>query len=317
MFILAMIVSIIISNIIVQISNIDLMIPEDWHKPHQISTENIFHELKRNYTTIWQGVEIKTNELGLRDKNYPLAKGNNTKRVIVIGDSITFGGLIKQSKSYPEVLETMLNKNSSYFYEVWNAGVSCYNSYEELTELKRLIKYEPDIIIYGFFQNDLKNSCFVFDKETFFKEHKLLNYLDKSILGRISIYKLIQKNIYNNDQRKKQSLFNNKKINPEQNKQALFDMINITKERKIQFIILNIPFIHIKYYSEKEEELINQIKENNETIVIDIIDSYKLAGKEWYKILRALSTDDSHPNNLGHELIANATYEKLSETRFI
>ena len=92
--------------------------------PFQKVEGELPYELKKSFTGLAQGKEVRTNSIGLKDREYPLSKLNNTVRIIVLGDSITFGAREEQENSYSELLENKLNKQSEYKFEVWNAGVS-------------------------------------------------------------------------------------------------------------------------------------------------------------------------------------------------
>ena len=55
---------------------------------------------------------IKINSMGLRDYEHKNGKDPLTFRILVLGDSFTFGLGVNLEESYPKVLETMLNKNN-------------------------------------------------------------------------------------------------------------------------------------------------------------------------------------------------------------
>ena len=50
------------------------------------------------------------NKLGLRDHDYPKIKGENTTRILMMGDSFTFGqGVPRMEDTFPEIIENQLN----------------------------------------------------------------------------------------------------------------------------------------------------------------------------------------------------------------
>jgi hypothetical protein len=116
--------------------------------------------------------EVTINSFGLRDKNRTLEKDNNTYRILILGDSFTYGFGVNNNESYPAVLEELLNKPDSdteLEFEVWNAGFA--SGYTEDTFYLYLrevgLQFHPDMIIVGLYvENDvldfLKNS-YVFD----------------------------------------------------------------------------------------------------------------------------------------------------------
>ena len=116
------------------------------------------NEVIKNYK-----FQTSLNSDGFRGINYSLEKPKNTTRIAIIGDSFTFGfGIKNTSDTYPKVLETLLNNNSNQKYEVMNFGMRGANILDIYWILKyNVLKYSPDIVIYGYFPNDpefLKNN---------------------------------------------------------------------------------------------------------------------------------------------------------------
>jgi hypothetical protein len=99
---------------------------------------------------------VKLNNEGMRDYNFTIEKGEK-KRIAVIGDSFTFGAGVKNaSEIYSKVLERKLQSEGEW--EVYTFAVPGYNAREEYIMLKeKALKYNPDMIIIGFFVNDLAN----------------------------------------------------------------------------------------------------------------------------------------------------------------
>ena len=57
-----------------------------------------------------QKYQYTQNEEGLRDVEYPVMKPLNHRRILILGDSFTFGLAVpKDEDAFPEILETTLN----------------------------------------------------------------------------------------------------------------------------------------------------------------------------------------------------------------
>ncbi len=114
---------------------------------------------KANFEARWGGIVYKTNAEGWREeREYQKEKPVNTYRIMVLGDSITFGMTgFKQTEIYPKLLEGLLNSNGrGMHYEVINAAVYGYSNSQEILYLKRYgLEYNPDLVIIGFCVNDL------------------------------------------------------------------------------------------------------------------------------------------------------------------
>jgi len=98
------------------------------------------------------------NSLGLRNRELG-PKKTGTYRILFLGDSLIWSGETSSGELYTEVLERRLNSrfsNNSNSFEVINAGIPGYTTYQELEFLRLYgIDMEPDLVILGFVFNDL------------------------------------------------------------------------------------------------------------------------------------------------------------------
>src|SRR5687767_11126742 len=67
------------------------------------------HEHAPNREAVLMGVTVKTGSQGLRDRDYAPVKGEHEYRILVLGDSLTFGWGVPVDSTYPKVLERILN----------------------------------------------------------------------------------------------------------------------------------------------------------------------------------------------------------------
>ena len=113
--------------------------------------------LAADYDGWFAGVPVQTNSLGFRDRReYSLPKPPGTFRILVLGDSVTFGHGATFGTTYPYLLEQRLKRwQPAVRWEVWNLGVPGYNTRQELTYLQEVGPlYQPDLVIVGFYPND-------------------------------------------------------------------------------------------------------------------------------------------------------------------
>jgi hypothetical protein len=101
------------------------------------------------------GESYRISSAGFRDVEHPIAKPVGTRRLVVIGDSFTFGMGVNLEDSYPKQLERILN-GGGQAHEVINCGVIGYNmwQYHEVLARKALA-YAPDLVILGLFEDDV------------------------------------------------------------------------------------------------------------------------------------------------------------------
>lgn len=123
-----------------------------------LSDPELGQRLSPNYRGWFAGVPVQINSLGFRDeRDYPLEKSPNTFRILVIGDSVTFGHGTRSDTTYPVLLERRLREwKPEVDWQVWNLGVPGYATSQELAYLNRVgERYQPDLVIVGFYPNDL------------------------------------------------------------------------------------------------------------------------------------------------------------------
>lgn len=90
-------------------------------------------------------IAFKINSKGLRDDEYDYNKPENTTRILLLGDSFTFGDEVNREDNIPENMERILKK---YRCQVLNFGVCGYGTIQEYLSLKEEgVKYEPDVVL--------------------------------------------------------------------------------------------------------------------------------------------------------------------------
>ncbi len=112
-------------------------------------------------------VEASTNSLGLRGKEIAIQKPLGTKRILILGDSYTYGVYVDDSETYSVLLEKLFQHDHQNV-EVINAGYADgWDPDEHYAWLvNKGIKFKPDIIIYGFFiGNDIDPKNLVWSKK--------------------------------------------------------------------------------------------------------------------------------------------------------
>jgi len=100
----------------------------------------------------------RTNAHGLRDRDRP-AKAQGTRRVLVIGDSYTWGYAVAEEEAYPQMAERFLRERGRPDIEVINGGIPDYNSRQERQLLEQLMPlYAPDAVFLAYVVNDAEPS---------------------------------------------------------------------------------------------------------------------------------------------------------------
>lgn len=101
------------------------------------------------------GELYEVNSAGFRDVEHSLKKKPGVSRIMVIGDSFTFGMGVNLEDTYPKQLERFLNR-ANVTCEVINCGVIGYNMWQHYEMLERkVLPNNPDLVILGVFEDDI------------------------------------------------------------------------------------------------------------------------------------------------------------------
>jgi hypothetical protein len=123
-----------------------------------ISSPSRIEQFAPHYVGWYGGVVLRTNNLGFRDsRDYPLEKNPRVFRILILGDSVTFGYGSIYEHTYPYLLESKLKSwKSNVEWQVWNLGVPGYNTSHELAYFNEVgPSYQPDLVVVGFYPNDV------------------------------------------------------------------------------------------------------------------------------------------------------------------
>lgn len=300
----------------------------------------LFWRQKANLKVRFQGVEVKTNFLGLRDLRANFKKTKNTFRIVCLGASPTFGWAVKYEDTYPYQLERMLRSKGGEekVYEVINAGVIGYTSYQGLLFLKKeILRLSPDIISVPYVINDIDRDRFYrsngkSDKELKPKDSRLLhleNLLEKSKLFRIwrkiALQTVAVGVKFLGTERNHLGAV---RISPQEYENNLNEIIAIARQNGVKVVFIKMPvsfFPHEelpekkKHFQETKDrqlfqcgkdvkvynEIIESVAEKNEVPLVDIA----LAFAE--NKAKNLFITPIHPSASGHKIIAAEVYNTL------
>jgi hypothetical protein len=125
---------------------------------HRRSTvPGLLYELAPGVEKDYGGVSIRTNSFGMRDDE-PERGGEPLARIVVLGDSFTFGQGVAGEDTYPNVLERLLNGSASGAacrFEVLNLGVEGYATRDEAVVFReKALAWKPRLAIVGYTLND-------------------------------------------------------------------------------------------------------------------------------------------------------------------
>lgn len=135
--------------------------PPDWVRFHDIGAhqdlEGDFLQfvLRPHVDETAFGARFTTNSLGLRDREYDVAKPAGTYRILLLGSSIDMGWGIATDQTYENLLENWLNRRAARLglarrFEVLNLAVAAYSPQQRVERSRRdAARFQPDLMLYA------------------------------------------------------------------------------------------------------------------------------------------------------------------------
>jgi hypothetical protein len=111
-----------------------------------------------NRSAVLMGVPVAINSHGLRDHEYSEQKPADVYRIVMLGDSTTFGWGVPLEETAAKILERDLNRTGIPGYarvEVLNAGVGNYGTVQEVAHYRTFDRiFHPNLVVLVYFIND-------------------------------------------------------------------------------------------------------------------------------------------------------------------
>jgi tetratricopeptide (TPR) repeat protein/lysophospholipase L1-like esterase len=137
---------------------------ETFHVPFDAPPERRLHQRSDNPRLGYElrpgaviNEVIHINSDGFRGREFSRRKKPGVYRIIVVGDSISFGWWERRRETWPAVLEDLLSRYApeECRFEVYNMSVGGYNAAQEYELIQgRVPEFHPDLILLQYCVND-------------------------------------------------------------------------------------------------------------------------------------------------------------------
>ncbi len=128
-------------GIIIVVVPFELFLRTDYAKLHLIGA---FNDLPAS-------IQPTLNTKGYRDAEHTVSKPSDRVRILILGDSMTFGWGIADKEIYPKLLADLAGPD----VEVISLAQNGWSTADELAALKREgLNYQPDLVVVGAVTND-------------------------------------------------------------------------------------------------------------------------------------------------------------------
>jgi len=286
---------------------------EMWKYAKDIKRESdiaeLGHEHKPNSSAnLLMGVPVSINSLGLRDREYSLTKPAGAVRVLMLGDSLTFGWGVKIEDTPSKIVERKLNEGKNPPpYEVINAGVGNYNTVQEVTYfLNKGYKLKPDVVVLNYFINDAE--------PTPIKKQSVLAESSYAAVVGLSAFDTVSRTYFGKaDWREYYAGLYSENAAPWQAAQkAIGDLAAFCRQNNIKLLIVNYPELHVlkDYPFEKVTAAVRQQAAANQAPFLDLLPSVTDLVPETLWV----SPTDAHPNAVANERFSEAILKALRQS---
>ena len=250
------------------------------------------------------GVSVRINSDGFRDHEYQIAR-NGKRRVIFLGDSLTFGWGVEESKTFKEILEAAVSKVVPT--EVLNFGTGNYNTAQEVNLfLEKGLKYRPDEVIVFYFINDAEPTPAVSHWEML-GHLRIVTFLWSRVnsalvrLGRSKQFREYYADLYADQQPGWIAA-----------KAAFVQLGDICRENGITLKVILLPELHMLHdypFAGQHGKVMAFLRDKG----IEARDLAPFFAAETNPTRLWVAADDAHPNEIAHALIAKYSLDFLME----
>lgn len=278
----------------------------------QQKTGGNWPKLKKWMDYVWYN---ERNSLGFRDREHGYEKAPGTYRILILGDSVTYGQMVNYPEIYPVVLEKKLNDQGKNV-EIIKMALMGWNTMEELDALVNYgQRFKPDMVIIAFYLNDPQTKQNPQGKEIADAERTLIPFagIDQRLneksyfysfvrwrynrflekIGRKDDYNVWQKSLYNQSSRGWQDF-----------EFALKQVNIVSRENGAKVLFVNFGF------EQGWDTEVNQVLALAKSIDLPVLDMRSYFGKYEFKDL-IVSPSDAHPNSFTHNQYAQILADYL------
>jgi len=300
-------------NIVMTSPNKDL---EFVFKPHYVSLDR----------------DTITNALGFHELDWEQSVLDQSRVILNIGDSITFGANIKDlNQVYGKVLQAMICQDfSEKNYIVYNAGVGGYNIWQERALLKELTgKVKYDMVLLGLCLNDSSPKMFVSEDikgavvNVSGEVESANEIFSRKFFNRFKLYVMFKEAVKSMQRRYPKlfpgsTMWHNLLVKGEgwkSLKGTLLEMHESLVQKAIPLVIIIFPYAH-QLKLEAEDNIIQndllQFCEAHSIPCLDLFPYYKQNSQQiqW-------DEEGIHPDEAGHKVAGEAIYNYLMEKKLI
>lgn len=272
------------------------------------------------------------NSHNYRDFEYPDKKGEGVFRIVVAGDSFTFGDGVNFDDIYAKKLERYLNylgNVNRITYQVMNMGIPGRSTPKEVKHIMKAIpEYDPDLVILGYCINDAEDKFALKEvldvrKKFFYKDFDKGEGWKATLFDHSALYRLVAKRIFSTNTYRGQIryyrwLYRDEYTGWQRTQAALSRLGELSRKEELPTVVLIFPLLSFgldKDYPFRDihKKLHATLKEAGLPYV-DLIRRYRGLDRH---LLEAVPYANPHPSDVGHRLAAETLMKYLVNNKLV
>ena len=299
--------------------NRDIDFPEFYKKDSQLfwRFRPDTHIDSRQFSTLTYDI----NSRGLRG---PEIEPTDTKtRVLALGNSCTFGWGIPYRDIFTSVLQQQLNASAGGdFYQVINAGIPGYSSFQGKRFLPQLMDLHPSAVLIMFGWNDhFPAGHKIRDSQQRVPPGVILSL--QNLLSRLKLYQFMRKTLLSVTEDRQELRLDDisltRRVTRQEMGENLREMIQFTRNQGAMPILLIPPVASVDIYFHGGNSPFHKLHQSyqNEIRKIAVLSNTRLIDlqavfDEHNDLYDDAAADPIHFNALGHEVAATTLADSLS-----
>lgn len=269
----------------------------------------------RGYFDADNGLTYQLNRHGFRGPDFPKQKPEENYRIMVLGDSFTFGEGVRYDDIFTSRLQSLLREKLTPIIRVLNFGVSGWSTHHEIAFLRHAgRRFEPDLVLLVFVLNDanyaggldlFENFRHTYEPPALLRRSYFAGYvyarIAQHIVGRRYVSSLVESSL--NKYRKWQ-----KTLGRLQRGKELAASIGA------EFAVIVFPFMYElgeDYPFGHIHDMVRSACEEYQIPILDLFDAFY--GRSYPDLW--VHPSDQHPNEEAHAIAAAAMARFLSENQ--
>jgi hypothetical protein len=265
------------------------------------------YELKPSACGPYRGSVLRTNRWGMHDKEYAESPPPGCFRIAMVGASHAMGLGVEADQTFESIVEKRLNlehAKAERSYEFLNFSVTGYEPIRQIPLLEqKVFRFKPNLVIFAGHHADAERCV----RELILAVQDRMELPDpylRELIGRAQVDAETPPPVM----RRKLRPFADELLS-----WVFGRMVVLCRQNKAETVFVLLPLAPGQKDNPAEVGPELQLAKKAGLHAIDLSDAYD--GQPWQTLW--ISEFDTHPNALGHQLLAKRLYEKLLEKRLI